>query len=131
MTSASAHGIRTELVDKLFALPTLEQRAAFLHTAHLLNADGLDRLLDIAERWVRADPGKVHRLAALCAEVADRGAAPAAVPRAHYIMSRIYAENGDFEAALRMATSAYEGYLFLGKNLEALRTYAGRMSILF
>jgi tetratricopeptide (TPR) repeat protein len=128
MTSASAHGIRTGLVDDLLALPTLEQRAAYLHTAHLLNADGLDRLLDIAEQLVRADPGKAHRLAALCAEVADRGAAPAAVPRAAYVRTQTYNANGELAAGLRMANEAYEGYVALGMNLEALRTHVGRMA---
>ena len=101
----------------------------FLDTAGLLSADGLNRLLDLAERLVRANPGKAQRLAVLCADAADRAAAPAAVPRAHYIRSRIYAENGKFDAALGMAEAAYEEYLLLGKNLEALRTYTGRMSI--
>jgi len=129
MTPASAHEIRSGLVDELFALPTLEQRLAFLHAAHLLNADGLERLLDIAERLAHTDPGKAHRLAALCADVADRAAAPA-VPRASYIRGQAYYLNGELDAALRMANEAYEGYVALGKNLEALRTHVGRMGVL-
>jgi len=129
MTPASGHEIETELLSELWALPTLEQRSAFLHAAELLNADGLEGLLNAADRLVHSNPGEAHRLAALCADVADRAAAPAAVPRANYIRSRIYAENGEFDTALRMAKSAYEGYLFLGESLEALRTYVGRMSI--
>ena len=130
MTPASAHEIRSGLVDELFALPTLEQRLAFLYATHLLNADGLERLLDIAERWVRTDLGKAGRLAAVCAEVADRAGAPAAVPRAAYVRLAAYNENGQFDAALRMANEAYERYVALGKNLEALRTHVGRMSVL-
>jgi tetratricopeptide (TPR) repeat protein len=129
MTPASAHEIRSGLVDELFALPTLEQRLAFLHAAHLLNADGLERLLDIAERLAHTDPGKAHRLAALCADVADRAAAPA-VPRASYIRGQAYYLNGELDAALRMANEAYEGYVALGENLEALRTHVGRMGVL-
>jgi hypothetical protein len=128
MTLAPVPEIRSGLVDDLLALPTLEQRSAYLHTAHLLNADGLDRLLDIAERWVRTDPGKAHRLAALCAEVAERGAAPAAVPRAAYVRTQTYIANGELDAGLRMANEAYEGYVALGMNLKALRTHVGRMA---
>jgi CHAT domain-containing protein len=130
MTPASAQGIRTGLVDDLLALPTPERRSAFLHTARLLNADGLDRLLDIAERLVHTDPGKAHCLAALCADLANRATAPAAVPRASYVRTQAYYLNGKFDAALRMAKDAYEGYVALGMNLEALRTYVGRMSVL-
>jgi hypothetical protein len=130
MTQASGHGIRTGLANEIFALPTLEQWSAYLHTAHLLNADGLDQLLDLAERLVRTDPGKAHRLAALCADVADRAAAPAAMPRAAYVRTQTYNANGEFNAGLRMAEDAYQGYVALGMNLEALRTHVGRMSVL-
>src|SRR5919112_911777 len=128
MTLAPVPEIRSGLVDDLFALPTLEQRSAYLHTAHLLNAEGFDRFLDIAERWVRTDPGKAHRLAALCAGVAERGAAPAAVPRAAYVRGHAYSLNGELDAGLRMANEAYEGYVALGMNLKALRTHVGRMA---
>ena len=129
MSRASGHEIEADLLSELWALPTLEQRLVFLDSAGLLDADGLDRLLDLAERLVHADPGEAQRLAVLCADVADHADAPAAVPRASYIRLMTYVENGEFDAALRMAETAYEGYLFLGKNLEALRTYVGRMSI--
>jgi CHAT domain-containing protein/tetratricopeptide (TPR) repeat protein len=96
----------------------------------LLDAGGLDRLLDIAEWLVHTDPGKAHRLAAVCAEVADRAAAPAAVPRASYIRGQAHLLNGELDTALRMAKDAYEGYVTLGMNLEALRTHVGRMHVL-
>ena len=127
MNPAPVPEIGTGLVDDLFALPTLQQRSALLHAASMLDADGLERLLDIAERWVHEDPGKAHRLAALCADVAGRASAPAAVPRAAYVRTQTYNANGEFEAGLRMAEEAYEGYVALGMNLEALRTYVGRM----
>ena len=130
MTLASDRRMQSGLVDKLLALPTLEERSAFLHDADLLNADGLNQLLDIAGRLVFSDPGKAHRLAALCADVADRADAPAAVPRAVYIRHETYAENGQFDAALRMAKAAHDGYVALGKTFEALRTHVGRMSVL-
>src|SRR5918998_3555035 len=108
----------------------LEQRSAFLHTAGLLHAEGLERLLDFAERLVHSDPRKPHGLAALGGALADRPAAPTAVPRASYIRGQTYAANGELEAALRMAEAAHAGYVACGKNLEALRTHVGRMSVL-
>ena len=128
MNLASGHEIETELLSDLWSLPTLEERLALLDSAGLLSADGLDRLLDFAERLVHADPGEAHRLAALCAGVADCAAARAAVPRASYVRGQAYSLNGELEAALRMADEAYEGYVALGMNLQALRTYVGRMS---
>ena len=127
MTPVPFPEIRSGLVDDLLALPTLDQRSEYLRTASLLSADGLDRLLDMAERLVHADPGRAHRLAALCADAADRAAAPAAVPRASYVRTQTYHANGEFDAGLRMADEAYEGYVALGMNLQALRTHVGRM----
>jgi tetratricopeptide (TPR) repeat protein len=118
------------LVDRLLTLQTLEQRSAFLYAEDLLNEDALNRLLDHADRLAYSDPGKAHRLAVLCADMADRADAPAAVPRAAYISLKTHAENGEFDAALRMARAAHDGYVALGKNLEALRTHVGRMSAL-
>jgi tetratricopeptide (TPR) repeat protein len=128
MTPAPDSEMRSGLVDDLFALPTLEQQSAYLGDAGLLDAEGLDHLLDIAERWVYADPGKAHRLADLCAGVADDASAPAATPRAAYIRTQTHNANGEFDAGLRMAKDAYDGYVALGMNLKALRTYVGRMS---
>jgi CHAT domain-containing protein len=130
MTSPSVPEVRSKLVDELLALPTLERRLSFLHAAHLLNADGLWRLLDFAEHLAHSDPGKAHRLAALSADLADRAGAPAAVPRASYIRGLVHSLNGELDAALHMADEAYEGYVALGMNLEALRTHVGRMSVL-
>ncbi len=130
MTLSSQHSVDFELVEDLLVLTTLEEQSAFLQAADLLNAHGLDLLLDLADQLVYSDPGKAHRLAILCAEVADRAAAPAAVPRAAYIRLATHAENGEFDAALRMAKAAHDGYLTLGEDLKALRTHIGRMSVL-
>ena len=130
MTPVSDHKVDAGFLEELLALPTLEQRSAFLRTAGLLNAEGSEQLLDFADRLVRSDPGQAHRLAALCADLADRAAAPAAVPRASYIRGQTYAANGELGAALRMAEAAHAGYVACGKNLEALRTHVGRMSVL-
>lgn len=129
MTPASNRRIDSRLINQLSTIPTLDQRTALLRESGLLDPDGLNALLDAAERLVQTNPSEARYLVALCADVADRAGAPAAVPRVNYIWSRIYAENGEFDAALDKAKSAYEGYLLYGKNLEALRTYVGRMSI--
>jgi tetratricopeptide (TPR) repeat protein len=130
VTPVSDHKVDAGFLEELLALPTLEQRSAFLRTAGLLNAEGLEQLLDLADRLVRSDPGQAHRLAALCANLADRAAAPTAVPRASYIRTQTYLANGELGAALRMAEAAHAGYVACGKNLEALRTHVGRMSVL-
>ena len=129
MTSVSDH-VTAEFVEGLLALPTLEQRSAFLRAGGLLDAGGLERLLDFADRLVYSHPGKARRLAELCADLADRAAAPTAVPRASYIRAQVYAVNGELDAALRMAEAAHAGYVACGQNLEALRTHVGRMSVL-
>jgi tetratricopeptide (TPR) repeat protein len=118
------------VVEELLALPTLEQRSAYLQNAGLLNAESLERLLDFSERLVHSDPGQAHRLASLCADLAQRAAAPAAVPRASYVRAQTYLANGELGAALSMAEAAHAGYVACGKNLEALRTHVGRMSVL-
>jgi tetratricopeptide (TPR) repeat protein len=130
VTPVSDHKVDAGFVEKLLALPTVEQRSAYLHTAGLLNAESLERLLDFTERLVHSDPGKAHRLAALCADLAGRAAAPATVPRASYIRTQTYLANGELGAALSMAEAAHAGYVACGKNLEALRTHVGRMSVL-
>jgi len=118
------------LVERLLALPTMEEREEYLRAEGLLNAETLNGLLDVADRLAYSDQGKAHRLAALCADLADAAAAPIAFPRAAYIHLKIHAENGEFDAALRMARAAHDGYVALGMNLDALRTHVGRMSVL-
>ena len=124
------HKPDTARVEELLSLPTPEQRAAFLEAEGLLNPDGLERLLDIADWLVNDDPGKARRLADLCADLADASDAPAAMPHANYILARTQAENGEFDTALRMTRAAYDGYVALGMNIEALRTKVGLMVVL-
>jgi CHAT domain-containing protein len=127
---SSGSEVSTELLDELLSLPTPQQQSAFLRDAGLLNAEGLDQLLDTADRLVVGDPGKARQLAELCADLADSAAAPAAVPRASYIRAGTYGINGEFDEELRLTRAAYDGYVALGKNLEALRTNIGRMAAL-
>jgi len=124
MTLDSSHMIGSRLVDRLLALPTFEQQAAFLEAEGLLNPDGLDRMLDVADRLVNNDPGKARRLAGLCASMAERAEAPAAEPRANYVLAGTLDVNGEFDAELRLNKVAHDGYVALKKSLEALRTTA-------
>jgi tetratricopeptide (TPR) repeat protein len=119
-----------DLVDDLLSLPTLEQQSEFLRAAGLLNAEGLNRLLDAAEELINGDPGKAHRLAKLCVSLADAATAPVAVPRANYVAVQTHFINGEFDAALRLAKRAHDDYVALGMSLEALRTNVGRMAVL-
>jgi tetratricopeptide (TPR) repeat protein len=130
VTPVSDHRVDAGFLEELLALPTLEQRSAFLRTVGLLNGEGLERLLDFADRLIHSDPGKAQRLAALCAALADLVGAPSAAPRATYIRGQTHAANGELGAALRMAEAAHAGYMACGKHLEALRTHVGRMSVL-
>lgn len=127
---SSDNGIEPGLVDELLALPTRGQQAQFLRNRDLLDAIGLGRLLDDADRLLNDDPGKARRLAEACAGLADAADAPAAVPRADYIRAGAHNVNGEFEDDLRLTRAAHDGYLALGMDLEALRTNVGRMDAL-
>lgn len=124
-------GIEPGLVDSLLSLSSREQQTELLREAGLLDADGLDRLLDVADRFLKNDPAKARLLAELCTDLARGAGAPAAVPRANYVLQQVHEINGDFEAKLRLVEAAYDGYLALGMNLEALRTNVGKMVALF
>ncbi len=118
------------LVEQLLDRPTPQRRLALLRATNLLDADGLAQLLDVADELVKSDPGKAQAIAELCANAARVCDLPEAEARSAYIRLQTYFANGEFDAALRMARDAYEGYLACGKNLEALRTHVGRMSVL-
>ncbi|HEX5849867.1 MAG TPA: CHAT domain-containing tetratricopeptide repeat protein [Rubrobacter sp.] len=107
-----------------------EEGAAVLRAANLLDTEGLGRLLDMAEELVHSDPGKAHRLAELCATGAAGGGLPAIAARSAYVRLQTHFARGEFDAALRMAREAYEGYLASDMALDAVRTHVGRMSVL-
>ncbi len=117
-------------VELLLARPTPRGRLAALRSANLLDANGLDQLLGAANDLVHSDPGKAHRLAELCANAAEVVDLPGAAARSTYIRLQTHFAKGEFDAALRMAREAYEGYVACGKYLEALRTHVGRMNVL-
>ena len=119
------------LIEELLAKSTPTQHgAALLRAANLLDAEGLGWLLDIAEELVHSDPGKAHRLAELCATGAAACGLPALAARSAYILLQTHFARGEFDAALRMAREAYEGYMAGGMTLDAVRTHVGRMSVL-
>jgi CHAT domain-containing protein/tetratricopeptide (TPR) repeat protein len=130
MRESSIAEVDTRLVEHLLALPRLDQQAAELAAAQLLDEQGLHALLDMAAQLVRGDPGKGRQLAVLCADLAERAAAPSTVPRAAYIRAQAHAINAEFETAITLIETAREGYNALGETLEALRTNAGLMHVL-
>ena len=119
------------LVEDLLARSAnSEQGTALLRAANLLDADGLGRLLDVADELLRTDPSKAHRLAELCATGAETRDLTAVTARSAYIRLQTHFARGELDAALRMAKEAYEGYVTGGMTLDALRTHVGRMSVL-
>jgi tetratricopeptide (TPR) repeat protein len=127
---AAEDGIEPGLVSDLLALETREQQTGFLRDAGLLNAGGLGRLLDAAEVFLGTDPSKARLTAELCIGAARDAEAPAAVPRAYYVLQQVYEVDGDFETKLRLIRAAHDGYAALGMNVEALRTNVGKMAAL-
>ncbi len=127
---SSDNGIEPEIVDELLSLQTREQQTEFLRDAGLLDADGLKSLLDFADRLVVGDPGKARRLAELGIEMAAVSEIPAATPYATYILAGSHGMNGDLNEELRLTEAAYNGYVALGMNLEAVRTNLGKMGAL-
>src|SRR5687768_12662301 len=122
--------VTDEWIDALLRLPAPEQQLAFLQSAHLLDAKGLSQLLDQAMRLARSDPGKARQLAIICAEAAGEANAPAIVPRSVYLRAQTHAINWEFNAALELIQSAFEGFVSIGEQMEALRTNIGRMNVL-
>ena len=47
-----------------------------------------------------------------------------------YILAGAHDINGEFDDDLRLTRAAYDGYVALGMNLEALRTNVGKMAAL-
>lgn len=127
---SQAVSLDAEIVENLLTLPTLEQRAAFLHAADLLDAAGLTQLLQRAAQFVPTAPGQARRLSLICAELAERAGAPAVVPQAAYLRAQTYAIEAEFDQALELIEAARRGYIGLGQTLEALRTNIGLMTVL-
>ncbi len=123
-------GVTPELVDQLLALPTHAEKVNLLRIGELLDADGLDQLLDFAEQLAGGDPKMAQRLVETCVDLSDEARAPAALPRASYLRAQTHAIDGEFNTALQMVKAAHDGYVAIGEDLEALRTNVGLMVVL-
>src|SRR5215210_7768897 len=122
--------ISSEFVEQLLASQAPGQCLALLRDANLLDAEGLDRLLDVADELIHSDPSKAHRLAELCAAGAEACDLPAVAARSAYTRLQTHFARGEFDAALRMARDAYDGYMACDRPLDAVRTHVGRMAVL-
>src|SRR5215210_1716246 len=122
--------ISSEFVEQLLASQAPGQCLALLRDANLLDAEGLDRLLDVADELIHSDPSKAHRLAELCAAGAEACDLPAVAARSAYTRLQTHFARGEFDAALRMARDAYDGYMACDSPLDAVRTHVGRMAVL-
>lgn len=127
---SQAASLDAKIVENLLTLPTLEQRAAFLHAADLLDAAGLAQLLQLATQLVPTTPGQARRLGLICAELADQAGAPAIIPQAAYLRAQTHAIEAEFDQALELIEAARREYVRLGQTLEALRTNIGLMTVL-
>lgn len=123
-------GVTPELVDQLLALPTRAGKVNLLRNGELLDADGLDRLLDFAEQLAGGDPRRAQRLVEICVDLSDEARASAALPRTNYLRAQTHAIDGEFDSALQMVKVAHDGYVAIGEDLEALRTNVGLMVVL-
>ncbi len=113
-------------------LADLHRRDAFaeLTALGLLDAEGLDVVLDHAGSLIRDDPDVGVRLAQLVRECAVLANAPLATPRATYLMAQAKAAEGEMHVALELIDEARDGFNSLGRRTEALRTNLGRAQVL-
>ena len=118
--------------DAAQRLAGLDRREAFveLTALGLLDAQGLNAVLDQAGALVRDDPEIGVRLAQLVRECAVPADAPLAIPRATYLMAQAKAAEGEMHIALGLIDEARDGFDGLGRRTEALRTNLGRAQVL-
>ncbi|MEJ7841020.1 MAG: hypothetical protein WKF95_04565 [Rubrobacter sp.] len=72
MTLSPGREVDAGLVEELLAASPTGRGATYLEQEGLLDAEGLDLLLEHADRLVNRDPGKARRLAEVCAGAAVR-----------------------------------------------------------
>lgn len=133
LPSAMTETPGTPYIEQLLAQKDIRQQLKLLRGAALLNANGLEQLLDAASQLVRSDPAQGRRLAALCVNILRHtpiADSQALIPRAAYIQAQAYAINAEYDAALALIDSAYNNYQKLGMLQDALRTSIGRMHVL-
>ena len=106
------------------------EAVAELTALGLLDAQGLDEVLDQAGALVRDDPEIGVLLAQLVRECAVPADAPLAIPRATYLMAQAKAAEGEMHIALDLIDEARDGFDDLGRRTEGLRTNLGRAQVL-
>src|SRR3954468_12648694 len=107
-----------------------QEALAELTVLGLLDAQGLDAVLDQAVSLVRDDPNMGVRLAELVRQCAVPAESPLAIPRATYLMAQAKAAEGEMHVALRLIDEARDEFDRLGRRVEALRTNLGRAQVL-
>ena len=108
----------------------LQSAVAELTSLGLLDAEGLDAMLDQAGALIRDDPEVGVRLAQLVRDCAILTDAPLATPRATYLMAQAKAAAGEMGVALDLIDEARDRFDRLGRRIEALRTNLGRAQVL-
>lgn len=108
----------------------LDEATRKLGDLALLSPEGLDQVLDESAALIRDDPAVGIRLAELARDTAAMANAPAAVPRAVYILAQAKAAGGEMADALVLIDAARAGFQALGRTHDALRTNLGRSQAL-
>lgn len=90
----------------------------------------LTQALDEAESVVHSDPAAAESLLHTTRTEAIAQAMPEVAGRASYLLARVLAERGEYDAALGLIADARESFARAGRGLMAARTSLGRMHIL-
>lgn len=101
-----------------------------MRAAEMYTTEGIEFLLDEAERLAQQNPRQTRQLTLLCTEWAIALPAPALVPRTLYLRAQTHAIHGEFEAALQLIEQARSAYEDQGRTYDALRTTIGFMNVL-
>ncbi len=117
-------------IETLLALPTPDEQLAHLAAAQLLDEAGVTRLLDYGDGLVQRNPEQVRQLTLLCHTAAQQLAALPLLPRSLYLRAQSHAINGELPLALALVQAARAGFLQVGLEVEAMRTYIGEMRVL-
>ena len=119
------------LLDELLSRESVADRRALVGDAGLLNEQGLSDLLDVAGALEVGQPAKAGAVAALCVELAAQAGAAAVVPRARYLLARMYDLSGEPQRALDEVAAARDGFTSAGQPLASLRADISRMAMLY
>ena len=90
----------------------------------------LRQLMDQASEWISGRPQEARRLLEMCRLLGPTLGVPDAEPSATYLLARLDLQSGRADEALAGIDSARQGWLRLGRHLDAARTDLGRMHVL-